>query len=287
MPFDWLFSPPPPASLRVIWLSPSGNDAGTGTAEAPLRTLEAAQEAARSARMAQPGPVHVVLKAGRYELERPLVFGPEDGGTSQADEAVWRAADGEEVLISGGVTLGPWQREGSPDWIPLWRSPALPDPSLPLWRAALPAGAAANQLWLCGERATRARHPNAGTLRWERPLPAPFGAWGLVYEAGQGLEAMGEALVEAEAVVFHSWTASRHTVTQHLPERRTLLFARMQTCASNAGPEDWRVIGGTRCAGLAPGQSRATQRSARTCARAGAASTSSTRPPSSTRQASG
>lgn len=264
MPFDWLFSPPPPASLRVIWLSPSGNDAGTGTAEAPLRTLEAAQEAARSARMAQPGPVHVVLKAGRYELERPLVFGPEDGGTSQADEAVWRA-----------------------DWIPLWRSPALPDPSLPLWRAALPAGAAANQLWLCGERATRARHPNAGTLRWERPLPAPFGAWGLVYEAGQGLEAMGEALVEAEAVVFHSWTASRHTVTQHLPERRTLLFARMQTCASNAGPEDWRVIGGTRCAGLAPGQSRATQRSARTCARAGAASTSSTRPPSSTRQASG
>ena len=216
-------TPPPstPSPVRGVWVSPTGDDAAAGTTDAPLRTLHQAQQEARRLRSLQPGPVSVTLAPGRYELARPLEFDAADG-----DAVWWGAAAAGQVRISGGALVGPWQREGSADRVQLWRSPALPDPAVPLWRAALPAGATANQLWVCGERAVRARHPNgAGMLRWERPLAAPFGAWGLVYEAGQGLEAMGQALVGSEAVAFHSWTASRHTVAAHLPLQRTLLFA--------------------------------------------------------------
>eukprot|EP00964_Phaeocystis_antarctica_P080998 scaffold50617_cov52-Phaeocystis_antarctica.AAC.1 len=199
-------TPPPstPSPVRGVWVSPTGDDAAAGTTDAPLRTLHQAQQEARRLRSLQPGPVSVTLAPGRYELARPLEFDAADG------DAVWSgAAAAGQVRISGGALVGPWQREGSADRVQLWRSPALPDPAVPLWRAALPAGATANQLWVCGERAVRARHPNgAGMLRWERPLAAPFGAWGLVYEAGQGLEAMGQALVGSEAVAFHSWAAS-------------------------------------------------------------------------------
>jgi hypothetical protein len=205
--------PSAPSPVRGVWVSPTGHDAAAGTGDAPLRTLHRAQQEARRLRSLQPGPVSIVLAPGRYEIARPLEFGAADG------DAVWSgAAAAGQVRISGGALVGPWQREGSADRVQLWRSPALPDPAVPLWRAALPAGATANQLWVCGERAVRARHPNgAGMLRWERPLATPFGAWGLVYEAGQGLEAMGQALVGSEAVAFHSWTASRHTVAAHLP----------------------------------------------------------------------
>ena len=224
-------TPPPstPSPARGVWVSPTGDDAAAGTGDAPLRTLHQAQQEARRLRSVQPGPVSIVLAPGRYELARPLEFDAADG------DAVWSGAAAGQVRISGGALVGPWQREGSADRVQLWRSPALPDPAVPLWRAALPAGATANQLWVCGERAVRARHPNgAGMLRWERPLATPFGAWGLVYEAGQGLEAMGQALVGSEAVAFHSWTASRHTVAAHLPLQRTLLFAQPSHAALGA-----------------------------------------------------
>ena len=55
-----------------------------------------------------------------------------------------------------------------------------------------------------------------------------------MYEAGQGLEAMGAALEGAEAVVFHSWTASRHRVAAHLPLQRRLLFEQPSHAALGA-----------------------------------------------------
>src|SRR5437763_2738062 len=55
-----------PIRAAEIYVSPSGQDDGSGTAAAPLRTVSAAQRAAR--KVAATGPVTIVLRAGVYYL---------------------------------------------------------------------------------------------------------------------------------------------------------------------------------------------------------------------------
>jgi len=97
---------------RIV-VSPSGNDAsGDGTEAAPFATLERARDAARSALKAGE-PVEVILHGGTYELKSPLVLGLEDSGTSSAP-AIWQAAPGEEVRISGGRWVTDWKPVSDP-----------------------------------------------------------------------------------------------------------------------------------------------------------------------------
>lgn len=51
-----------------------------------------------------PGGLEVRLAGGRYELDAPLTFGSEDSGTTDSP-IVWRAADGADVVLSGGKRL--------------------------------------------------------------------------------------------------------------------------------------------------------------------------------------
>ena len=61
-------------------VSPAGNDAAAGTAEAPFRTLGRAQQAARLAAETATGDVVVNLAAGVYRLDRTLEFTEADSG---------------------------------------------------------------------------------------------------------------------------------------------------------------------------------------------------------------
>ena len=139
----------------------------------------------------------------------------------------WTADEPGQSILSGGALVGEWSSMGTAHG----GFPTVADRP-PLWRAPLPERndgnlrATGRQLWCDGARMTRARHPNDGYLRWASALPAPFDAWGLVYEPNQGLEALRGALHGAEAIVFHSWTASRHVVVAHNATARTLIFDR-------------------------------------------------------------
>lgn len=101
------------ASAAEIWVAPNGNDANQGTEQHPLGTISMAQQKARYLRQtgdpAIKDGIQVILKAGTYQLEKPLLFGPEDSGTKESP-TTFRAEKGAKVVISGGVKVTGWQQ---------------------------------------------------------------------------------------------------------------------------------------------------------------------------------
>lgn len=135
--------PPPSPSAKVFVVSPSGDDAQPGSAEAPLRTLARARDAARAARKSGAREVIVLLRGGTYELRRPLVLGPEDSGVR------YRAWPGERPILSGGRRIANGKVDAAGRWTA--RVPRIEF----------------RQLWTNGRRAQRARGPvPEGVERW-------------------------------------------------------------------------------------------------------------------------
>lgn len=130
-----------------IHVAIKGEDTHPGTAEKPLASLEAAQKAVRQEiAKGLKEPMEVVLHGGTYFLKATLEFRPEDSGTA-ACPITWRAADGEKVTLSGGVTIqGGWTKGADRIW-----SVALPKMGKE-WNFRL---LFVNEKW-----ATRARFPN-------------------------------------------------------------------------------------------------------------------------------
>ena len=116
-----------PDATRSIFVSPSGSDAGDGSAQHPLRSLRAAQTAARSAAAAGT-QARVLLTAGVHRLESQpaLLLEAADSGRP-GSSTVYSGQPGAAALVSGGRQLSQWERAGSP-----W--PGAPA-SAPIWRA--------------------------------------------------------------------------------------------------------------------------------------------------------
>jgi len=118
-------------ATRSIFVSPSGSDAGDGSAQHPLRSLRAAQTAARSAAAAG-AQARVLLTAGVHRLESQpaLLLEAADSGRP-GSSTVYSGQPGAAALVSGGRQLSQWERAGSP-----W--PGAPA-SAPIWRADVSA----------------------------------------------------------------------------------------------------------------------------------------------------
>ncbi len=91
-----------------FWVAPNGDDAAPGTKARPFATIERARDAVRGLRKAglPKGGVTVWLRRGTYTLKESLAFGPQDSG-APGSPIVYRAADGEDVWLSGGVIAPP------------------------------------------------------------------------------------------------------------------------------------------------------------------------------------
>ncbi len=81
-----------------LYLAPNGDDHAPGTKERPLRSLEAARDRLRALGAGSAGST-VWLRAGAYPRTRPFELTAADTGT------IWRAAAGEAVRITAGVTV--------------------------------------------------------------------------------------------------------------------------------------------------------------------------------------
>lgn len=157
---------------RDCWTGeyPQSNETGT---DGPLQTLTAAQTAVRRMRAEMTGPesIEVTLRGGVYRLRQTMVLGTADSGFGRAEKkraeiwpVIWRGAEGERVIISGGRSVTGWQPEKLNNNT-VWRADTP-------WLEAGPN--MIRQLWVDGVRRPRAQSPNKGTFRVERALDANY-----------------------------------------------------------------------------------------------------------------
>jgi hypothetical protein len=176
----------------AFYVSPTGDDTHSGTRGRPFATLERASRAVRSAWVSgQQVDVTVYLAGGIYNLEEPVVFKPEDSGRN-GGRVIYRAMAGEQPILSGGKQIGEWERGENGLWVA-----KVPQVNGKPWIF--------RELFVDGERATRARHPDQGYLRVARvgedkrtnfsfnpgdfPIPGDAG--------------------EVELVLLHDWSITR------------------------------------------------------------------------------
>jgi len=151
----------PPALLEAregrFFVSTVGRDTWSGQLPAPNReksdgpfaSLARARDAVRAlkAESPDPGPITVQVRGGRYFLEAPVTFGPEDSG-SERGLISYIAFPGETPEFIGGRRLAGSRRPkaGGPVVFD------LPDPGVSPW--------AFRSLFVDGRREIRARYPN-------------------------------------------------------------------------------------------------------------------------------
>ncbi|WP_445679740.1 hypothetical protein [Radicibacter daui] len=144
--------------IATFWVSPSGDDNGPGTRDAPFRTLaHTHSQLCRRAEAAPPeSAITVILEDGTYPVSAPLVFDPGLFGPT-GPKVRFTAADEAAPTISGGRRITGW---------------TLHDAARNIYTA--PAqGLRTRQLYINGQRATRAATsiPEGGIPAGFRPTP--------------------------------------------------------------------------------------------------------------------
>lgn len=220
----FFFSAVNAASALTLHVSPEGNDASPGRADAPLRTLQGARDAVR--KITKRGEtIHVQFADGEYAIGEAVVFEPQDGGTPE-HPVIYEAEPGAHPFFTGGATVTGFTKKCDG-----------------LWECRVPESwPRFEQLWVNGVRGIRARTPNhewfqAASAATE-PVPgvklaAPLDRTALNLRPAdipslQGLTP--EELHEVNAVVYHSWNVSRHRLAGVSFEGGTLQFT---------GPARW------------------------------------------------
>lgn len=136
-----------------IFVSPHGNDNNPGTKEQALATLSGAKKAARKFKQNAnvTVPVTITVGDGFYQMTEPLLFSPEDGGTTD-NPIIYKAANGAKPIFSGGQKITGFKVNNDG-----------------IWEAKISGAANSkqrfDQLYVNGKRATLARTPNKGFLK--------------------------------------------------------------------------------------------------------------------------
>lgn len=138
------------ATGPVIYVSPSGNDANSGTSSsAPVKTLQRAQAVVRKLDAGMTADVTVQLADGIYRMTSPLSLTAADSGTNGLN-VVWAAAPRARPVLAGSVRITGWKQMST---------------GSPIWVAQAPSGLKTMQLYVNGTRAALAHGtlPNALT----------------------------------------------------------------------------------------------------------------------------
>ena len=203
------------------FVSPKGNDAAAGTKSQPFANIARASEAVRKAKQSGDNGPHVVrLSAGTFELFEPLMFGPEDSGTT--DQPVIYIGEGAKTVISGGITLEGWRDAGNGVWVA--DLPKIDGRALYF-----------EQLFVNDQRAVRSRYPNQGFLNpqevWqdipisEQNPQQSYTAQSIVAKDGD-LDFLKDIPSEewkyAQFIVHHNWDTTRRIILDFDAEQNLL-----------------------------------------------------------------
>ena len=199
--------------MATFFVSPEGDDRGSGSRARPFATLEAAREAVRALRKGGRlrESVTVILRGGLYFLRRPFVLNPADSGAEDCP-VTYRAAEGETPILSGGAPVGAWT-EGK-----LGRRP--------IWSARLPAVRQGRwffrELFVNGRRRPRARLPK-GSFFHVAELPeatadTPWNIGQQRFRCHPGDLAPWSSLPDAEIIALHLWSESHLPIASFDPD---------------------------------------------------------------------
>lgn len=231
-----------PREVRAVhlYVAPDGNDAWSGTLPAPNRTktdgpfatLQRALEATKRLKQQQGGtlqrPVTIFLRGGIYFLNEPVTITPEHSGTERCPVTI-AAYRNERPILSGGRRLTGWQQttaSGRKVW-----TVTIPEVREGKWFF--------RQLWVNGQRAIRARHPNKGYLQVAEVLdvtketPWNQGQWRFRFAAND-LQAWATA-TDAEIVVMNRWVESRLPVVELNDQERIVRFGKRSVFRLDTG----------------------------------------------------
>lgn len=208
----------------VFFVATNGSDAWQGRlprpdgkgSDGPFATLRRALEAAREFRRVQGRgavqSVTIAVRGGPYFLDQPIVLRPEDSGL------LVTAYSREAPVLSGGRPIGGWK--------------AVSVEGRNLWAAHVPEVQDGKwyfrELWMNGQRAVRARHPNKGYLRIAE-LPDKTSDWmqgHTRFRFREGDFKAWPSVTNAEVVAMTRWVESRLPVAGVDEKERTISFTK-------------------------------------------------------------
>lgn len=167
-----------------FYVSPGGNDANSGTAKEPFKTIRKALE---NLPHDVSGSFVIHLTEGSYFLEEPLFV--ESGLFSNPEtQLLLRAEEGANPIISGGFRIREWQQ--------------LDDG---LWEASVEPGKVPRELFIGDKRCVRARFPNEGFLRVKKV--GDDRRTNFFFEADEF--PAPQRADDTELVLLHDWSISR------------------------------------------------------------------------------
>lgn len=130
-----------------LYVSPNGNDeTGSGTESKPFATIQKARDVVRTLNDNMNGNIHVVIADGTYVVTETIEFNAKDSATN-GYRIIYEAAAGAKPVISGGYTVTDW---------------TVHDTENMIYKARVPGGMNFRQLYVNGQKATRARNTAAG-----------------------------------------------------------------------------------------------------------------------------
>ena len=221
-----------PTQSNRYFVATNGNDSWSGTfaapykerSDGPFRTLNRALQVVadrnRETGFAQsPKPISIYVCAGLHILEEPLSLSPQHSGSTNAPLVI-AAFPNTHPVISAGKRITGWYPTNVSGQ-ELWATP-IPDARQGNWFF--------HQLWINGERRTRARHPNKGYLAIAG-LPDATPTWehgNKRFQFGGGdLKNLASA-TNGDAVVMTRWVESRLPITA-IDEEQHILTSNKKT----------------------------------------------------------
>lgn len=92
-----------------VHVGADGSDSNAGTKAAPFATIKAAQQALRSSGVLGKEDCTVLIHAGKYRLDAPLLFTPNDSGSEKYPVTYRSEGDGEVVITGAQPITAPWE----------------------------------------------------------------------------------------------------------------------------------------------------------------------------------
>ncbi len=126
------------AQATSLYITPSGSDANPGTQTQPFATLAKARDTVRTLNQNMTEDITVYLRDGMYYLTGPLQLDQRDSGSNNF-QVIYTNFPGERPILSGGRVITGWIPQGN------------------LWKANVGTTLSTRQLFVNGNRATRAR----------------------------------------------------------------------------------------------------------------------------------